>query len=162
MIDVYDYLQQNFKLITREEYRKYNLSNNTKKILCDIGLPNKPLDFIQFNIDETKNIILDEEHIIIGNDFGTYICINNKDEIISVDPQNEYPVRFINNNLETFLEFIITFLLYKDKISEASDDEINEIIWQIEKKFNITDIRALSNEENWWPVILEQIELGIM
>lgn len=69
-MDIYGYLQQNFKLITREEYRKCNLPDNTKKILCDTGLPDQPLDFIQFNI---------------------------------------------------------------------------------------TDARALSNEENWWPVILEQI-----
>lgn len=74
-MDIYSYLKQNFKLITREKYRKCNLSNSTKKILCDIGLPNKPLDFIQFNIQEIKNIILDKEHIIVGNDFGTYICI---------------------------------------------------------------------------------------
>lgn len=156
-MDIYGYLQQNFKLITREEYRKCNLLDNTKKILCDTGLPDQPLDFIQFNIQELKNIILDKEYIIIGNDFGTYICINNKGSIVSVDPCNEYPARFINTNLETLLEFIVTFLLYKDKISKASGNETGQVIHEIRKIFNITDARALSNEENWWPVILEQI-----
>lgn len=157
IMDIYGCLQQNFKLITREEYRECNLSNNTKKILCDTGLPDELSGFVQFNIKEIKNIILDEGHIVIGNDFGTYICINNKEEIVSTDPWNEYPERFINSNLEAFLEFIIIFLQYEDKINEAAYDEIYKVIKEIKEKFSIIDIRALGNEENWWPVVLEQI-----
>ena len=29
-------------------------------------------------------------------------------------------------------------------------------------EFNMIDIRALSSEENWWSIILEQIEMGVM
>lgn len=127
MVDIYKCLKEKFKLITREEYRNCNLSNTTKKILCDVGLPNEPIDFIKFNIKEIENIKLDEEHIIIGNDFGTNICINDKDEIVSIDLENEYPIRFINKSLETFLEFIIIILSYEDKINDADDDEIQQI-----------------------------------
>lgn len=161
-MDIFKDLQEKFKLITREEYRNYNLSNTTKKILCDMGLPNEPLNFIQFNIEEIENIKLDEEHIIIGNDFGTNICINYKDEIVSIDLENEYPIRFINKNLETFLEFIVIFLLYEDKINDADDDEIKQVMQELRKEFDMIDIQALSNEENWWSIILEQIELGVM
>lgn len=161
-MDIYKYLQENFSLNTREDYRKCNLSNTTKKILCDVGLPNQPLNFLQFNIEEIENIKFNEEHIIIGNDFGTNICINSKEEIVSIDSENEYPMRFINKNLETFIEFIITFLSYEDKINNADDDEIMQVIQEIKKEFNIIDIQALSNEENWWSIILEQIELGLM
>lgn len=161
-MDIYKYLQENFSLNTREDYRKCNLLNTTKKILCDVGLPNQPLNFLQFNIEEIENIKFNEEHIIIGNDFGTNICINSKEEIVSIDSENEYPMRFINKNLETFIEFIITFLSYEDKINNADDDEIMQVIQEIKKEFNIIDIQALSNEENWWSIILEQIELGLM
>ena len=98
-MDVYEYLQEKFKLVTREDYRNCDLSNDTKKILCDIGLPYEPINFIQFNIGEIENIKLNEEYVTIGNDFGTNICINHKDELVSVDMENEYPVRFINKNL---------------------------------------------------------------
>lgn len=155
-------LQEEFELITREEYRNYNLSNTTKKILCDIGLPSQPLNFIQFNIEEIESIKMDEEHIVIGNDFGTNICINSKDEIVSVDLENEYPIRFINRNLESFLEFIFIFLSYEDRINDADDDEIDQIMKEIRKEFYMIDIKALSNEENWWSIVLEQIELGVM
>ena len=158
IMDVYKYLQENFKLITREDYRSFDLSNNAKKILCDIGLPYEPLNFIRLNIDEIKNIKLDDEYVIIGNDFGTNICINNKDEIFSIDSKKEYPKRFINKNLESFLKFIVIFLLHKKEIDEADDDEINSIIQKIRTEFNEIDIQALSSAENWWSIILEQID----
>lgn len=161
-MDIYEHLQKKFKLITREEYRNCNLSNNTKKILCDIGLPNQPLNFIQFNIDKIENIIIDKEYVVIGNDFGTNICINSKDEIVSVDLENEYPIRFINKNLETFLQFIIIFLSYEDQITDIDDEKIDQVMHKIRQEFDMVDIQALKNEENWWAIILEQVELGIV
>lgn len=161
-MDIYKYLQKKFKLIKREEYRNCNLSNTTKEILCDIGLPNNLLNFVQFNIEKAENIRLNEKYVIIGNDFGTNICIDDKDEIVSVDVKNEYPVRFINKNLVTFLEFIVVFLSYEDKINNADDNEINQVMKELRKEFDMIDIQALSSKENWWSIILEQIELGLM
>lgn len=156
-MDIYRYLQNNFKLITNGKYKNYDLPYNTKKILCDIGLPVEPVTFIKFNIGEIENIVTDEGYIIIGNDFGTNICINNRGEVVSVDPEKEYPERFINKDLETFLRFIIIFILYRDKIRNSDDDKIYHVIHEIEKEFSVFDVQALSNEENWWPLILEQI-----
>ena len=39
---------------------------------------------------------------------------------------------------------------------------INQIMQKIRTEFNMIDIRALSSEENWWSIILEQIEMGVM
>ncbi len=161
-MNVYEYLQEKFKLVIREDYRNCNLSNDTKKILCDIGLPYEPINFIQFNIGEIENIKLNEEYTVIGNDFGTNICINDKDELVFVDMENEYPIRFINKNLESFLKFVVIFLSQENEINEADDDEIIQIMQKIRTEFDMIDIQALSSEENWWPIILEQIELGVM
>ena len=160
-MNVYEYLQEKFELVTREDYRNCDLSNDTKKILCDIGLPYDPINFIQFNIGEIDNIKFNEEYIIIGNDFGTNICINHKDELVSVDMENEYPVRFINENLESFLKFVVILLLMENEINEAGD-EINQIMKKIRTEFDMIDIQALSSEENWWSIILEQIEMGVI
>lgn len=161
-MDIYEYFKNNFQLFTQEKYKDCELSYNTKKILCEIGLPEEPLNFIQFNIKSIENIRLGEEYIIIGNDYGTSICVNLKDEIVSVDPNHEYPPRYINKNLEIFLKFISIFLAYADKMIDANDTEIYLIMKAMKTEFNIVDIHALSNEENWWSIILEQIELGLM
>ena len=83
-MDVYECLQEKFKLITREDYRNCDLSNNTKKILCDIGLPYEPLNFIQFNIEEIEDIKLDKDYIYITFDESKLFIKN----------QNKYQIEF--------------------------------------------------------------------
>lgn len=156
--DIYEYLKEKLELFTNEEYGTCNLAIDTKRILCDIGLPKEPLDFIQFDIVDIKNVKLDDEHIVIGNDFGTKICINSKEEIVSVDPDHEYPIRFINRNLESLIKCMLVFLEYEDKFADTDDEKKIDVIAEIKKNFNEIDIFALGDEENWWSVILEQIE----
>ena len=161
-MDINEYLKRNFKLTRQEKYRNCNLSDNTKRILCDVGLPEEPIYFIHFNVDQIDGIRLNENYIVIGNDLGTDICISFKEEIVSVDPQHVYPARFINTNLECFIKFIVIYLLYAEKIVNASDEEINNILTDIRKEFDLVDKCALHDEENWWSIILEQIEAGLM
>ena len=161
-MNIYDFLQNRFKLNTRKDYNNFDLTENTKKILCDIGLPKEPLGFIKFNIDELKTLKHEDDFVIIGTDLGTNICINKNDEIISVDFENEYPTRLINKNLESFLHFIVIFLLHEDEINSADDDTISQIIQKIKAEFEQIDELALNNQENWWSIILKQIETGMM
>lgn len=67
-MDIYEYLKRNFKLTKQEKYRNCSLSDNSKKILCDIGLPEEPIYFIHFNVNPIDNIRLIEKNIVIGND----------------------------------------------------------------------------------------------
>lgn len=76
--------------------------------------------------------------------------------------ENEYPIRFINKNLEFFLKFVVIFLSQENEINEANDDEMNQVMQKIRTEFDMIDMQALSSEENWWSIILDQIELGVM
>lgn len=127
-----------------------------RNFLSNMGLTEESLNFIQFNIKEIRKI--DKEHMVIGWDLGTDICVNQNGEIVSVDPAHEYPTRFINKNMESFFQFIAVYLSYKDEITNADEDNMVRIITEIKRKFNKIDIQALSNEENWWSVLLEQLE----
>ena len=49
----------------------------------------------------------------------------------------------------------------ENEINEAGD-EINQIMKKIRTEFDMIDIQALSSEENWWSIILEQIEMGVI
>ncbi len=79
-----------------------------------------------------------------------------------LDRENEYPIRFINRSLESFLEFIVIIIKYEDELKESDDDEIIKVMQKIRKEFDEIDIQALSSDENWWSIILEQLELGVM
>ncbi|MBD5088291.1 MAG: hypothetical protein HDT30_05690 [Clostridiales bacterium] len=160
-------LSEEIPFIMRELYEKiknaelpygriFDIEEAIKKLLSDMGLSEEYLYFIQFNLEEIKKI--DKEYLVIGHDFGTDICVNQNGEIVSVDPEHEYPTRFINKNLESLFGCIAVYLSYANKITDATDDNILGIIKEIERKFDQIDVQALSNEENWWSIILEQLE----
>lgn len=134
------------------------LEELNKRILSDIELPKDALSFMQFNSD----IEINDGNIVIGNDFGTDICINSKGEIVSVDKEKEYPTRFVNKNLKAFIDCIFIYKQYEPEINNSSDDDIELVLNEMKLKFEIIDKEVFNNEENWWSIILEQIEFGMM
>lgn len=150
------------ELIRREDYRICDLPDDTKAILCDIGVPKSPTPFIEFNITEIEDIMLGEQYYVIGNDFGTKICVNHQGEVLSIDLEGEYPMRYINSNLSSFLECIAIYLSFEDAMKSSDEEEIGQVIDKLKENFDLIDSSALCSNENWWPVILEQIEMGLL
>ena len=60
------------------------------------------------------------------------------------------------------MKFVVILLSLENEINEADDDEIDHIMQKIRTEFDMIDSLALSNEENWWSIILEQIEMGVI
>ena len=158
---MFDYLKKNFELFTRKEYRQLNISAESKMILCDIGLPENPLPFLRFDVRAADSLVMND-YVVIGNDFGTSICINSSDEVVSVDPELEYPTRFINTNLTCLLKCIIIYLKHEKDVTEADDNETDRLIADIKSEFTQADPHAMQSDENWWSIILEQLETGML
>lgn len=162
-MDTFEYLRKNFILYTKEKYNNSYLSPYTKEILCNIGIPEEPIESLKFDVRLNEDIQLFEENIVIGNNEGINICINQKNEIIAIDPQDKLFSRYINKDLKSFLDYIVIFLISKEKALNAkNENEKQKILEEMLKKFDILDKFALSDEENWWSVIVEQIEMGLM
>lgn len=146
--------------------RGYLISSNTKNFLLSIGLPGDENDLINFYTNPEFHLAykhLNDRYIVIGDDFGTKICIDEKsDEIFSVDDREELPTRFINSNIEFLLAFLVIYKSHLPLLEDATDDEAVKIVKKMKKVFREIDSKALKNEENWWPLILEQIEDGLM
>lgn len=134
-LNIYEYLEENLYLVIYEKFRD-------------------PKNFVDTDLSCGCTVI--------GNDYGTDICIDSKGEIISLDPDHELPTRFINQNLNSFLEFLNLFAVYYTKIGEAGEEEQLQILEELKEEFNRIDSRALDYEDNWWSVILEQMEMGLM
>ncbi|MDE5893611.1 MAG: SUKH-4 family immunity protein [Acetatifactor sp.] len=134
-MNIYEYMEEIFGLMIYEKYRD---SKNPVDVISSSG------------------------YTVIGNDYGTDICIDSKGEVISLDPERELPTRFINRDLEAFLKFLGIFTAYYMKACEADEEEQIRILEEVKEEFNKVDSRALDYEDNWWSVILEQIEMGLM
>lgn len=116
-MNTFKFLEKNFKLFTQEQYQYYNLSPNNKKILCEIGLPKEPIEGLHFNMDSLEKIKLIDGNIVIGEDEGTYLCVNPYGKIISMNQENGKGLflRFINKDLKSFLDYIVIYLIYQEK-----------------------------------------------
>ena len=134
-MNIYEYLEENLYLVIYEKYRDHKNS-----VDADLSCG----------------------YTVIGNDYRTDICIDSKGEIISSDPEQELPTRFINQDLNSFLKFLNLFAVYYTKVGEAGEEEQHQILKELKEEFNGIDSRALDYEDNWWSVILEQMEMGLM
>ena len=152
---------KDYKLFPKEEYRKTTLPEKEKRMLCEDGVPDVPLHFLHFNTQGDELVIVNGNCISIGRDNGTEICIDPNNEIVSVDAYGVYPKRFVNSSLESLFECVAIYLIYNDRLMSAEDGEISILIGEIRQKFSCVDQGALDDEENWWSVILEQVEDGL-
>lgn len=105
----------------------------------------------------------DENYVVIGDDYGTKLCISEKtNAVVSIDVEESMSIRFVNSNIESFLNFLQIYFTRRPELSTADDDEAIEIVKLIRDNFNMLDSSALNNEDNWWSVILEQTEQGLL
>lgn len=136
MMNTYKNVFANYKLVPRAKYRECNLPEVETKILCEQGLPelqflNNIQDKIYLdNSDIQKHQFiygyqpqLEDKFIVIGEDNGTLICMNSNYEIVCVDFAYENSLRFMNSNLECFLEFISIYFEYSNKIPDNNKDD---------------------------------------
>lgn len=135
-----------------------------KKIQTDI--PQKPILFIEFWREENyKDVIYNEKvyTIIAGDDVGNLIGIDDKGNTFYIDTEYK-TMRYMADTAET----LIKQLLYYEKscnnetYRNISDLELPEFLAQFKRNLMRMDISAFKSEENFWSVIVEQMETGLL
>lgn len=145
----------------KEEKIIRNISDKTYSCIKNFEIPKMELDFFNYEIIDFEKII-NEKYLVIGNDYGTKICVDiTTDNIVSVDFENNRFI-FVNLNLEKFIKFIDIMNYNMSFIIEATDESIKNILLNIRSGFNEIDKSALESDTNWWSLILEQIEDGLL
>lgn len=103
------------------------------------------------------------DYEIIGkDDVGNYIGISLKGQIFYLEVSN-HDVRYIATNTKTLIEELNLYKYYSDTCSlseNASDDELNKYAAEFEKQIRELDANAFFDENTFWAIIVEQMELG--
>lgn len=99
-----------------------------------------------------------------GQDGGTQLCIDTLDggAVVSVDVAGELPTRFVNSGLDTFVESLFLYAGYCKHASGLSDRQREKLVPLFAEDLRRVDPRSLADVENWWSVVLEQIEDGLL
>ncbi len=98
-----------------------------------------------------------EIYSIVGDDYGTTIGLRRNGDVWSVDPERQLPRRFINTSIAHFVLFLG---LYEQFENAKETGNREPYLSELRTQFDESDLFALSNEDNWWSLILEQIGLG--
>lgn len=139
-------------------------TNNLVLFLTEMGLI-EGFEGITFYFESPsiqKIEINGKEYLVLGDDYGTKLCAElTSENIFSVDVEGELPTRYINSSIENFILFIMIFEQYQKSLDEDEDENMNKLS-ELQSTFNKYDKAALDGEENWWSVIIEQIDDGLL
>ena len=145
-----------------------SLPAQTKEFLLQVGLPRQAdlLLSFQLDLDELPQVGAPSEVFRIGTDGGTSICIDVSQGscIVSIDPDNQLPTRFVNSGVSQLAECL---MIYRNSIGglsrkDLSDDEALNLISKLSKEIEAADPEALQGDDNWWSAIIEQTNAGLL
>ena len=102
--------------------------------------------------------------LIFGDDYGTNLCVDLRDGFVySVDSKNELPIRFVNRSVRCLAKFLDAHRQCVTKLSRTDTEEQQlQVIRSLSEQLNAIDSRALLQRENWWAVVLEQMQDGLL
>jgi|UPI00051A66AD hypothetical protein len=150
----------------------FDLTQQTKEILATVGLPmnaeEMKEDPFYIHFYNEPRLAQGGDYIILGDNEGSEIGIyveTGELYFLSADPVSVQR-RFINSDIGKFLMFLKIYLRYRPQLVNAMECEDDEekrsvIVNEIKRQFNQADSKALSDEESYWSVILEQVEEGL-
>jgi hypothetical protein len=97
------------------------------------------------------------EYVIIGDDYGTDLCLRLSDgAIYSIDPQETLPTRFMNSGIQELARFIEVSESFSD--TTIADTEI--LFRRMQETLSPIDPKAFADAGNWWAVVLGQMACG--
>jgi len=115
------------------------------------------LTFYGANVRQAKG------QVAIGNDYGTELCLNPEDDSIwTIDFEGKLPSRFVNSSLEQLAHFIREYAKYTEEVSSLDDEAATNLVRDLRKRLASADARVFLDTENWWAVVLEQAEQGLL
>jgi hypothetical protein len=165
-----DILIQNIDLLTpfKKEFFPSGISSIIQEeLLVGVLRDNRFIEFAKE--DETLKIHRSngEDFVVVGtdatSDYTVAVAINRKTNLVySVDLNGEYKTRFVNSALHQFTACLLVYRSYSQRLTECDDEDAIVIVSEIRLKFRAIDVKVFDDPENWWGVILEQIEHGLM
>lgn len=143
------------------------LPDDTKVFLSTVGVPQSVEGFTFYTDHQSLNIFRHDQAnfvIIGGNGYGLNVCIKeNTGEIFCVDDEGELPTRYINSRIDLLLIFLEIWLKEQQlSRNRKTLEEAKEDANYLKEKFMALDAKALDDPENWWSMVLEQIEDGLL
>jgi SUKH-4 immunity protein len=154
------------KRFPEESLRDVLIPASSKSFLKDVGLPVGVDWTMRFGVDGDRLPRLSDrsQYRRIGFDDVIPICLDEQHggQVVSVEQDVGGADRRINANVQRFGECLVYYQRYRTSVQTADKDDIQKIIDATERSLRIADPTAFDDPNNWWPMIIEQMNQGLL
>ena len=158
--------RENLKRWSESSLDDVAIPQTSKRFLIEVGLPCKEDWTLRFDpeADELPRLSNNRNCRRIGFDDFIPICLDEKcaGSVVAVETVVGGSDRFINSDVERFGEFLVLYQEYRKAARTVSEEEILKIIPSIEDRMRNIDPKAFDDCNNYWPVIVEQMNQGLL
>jgi hypothetical protein len=147
-----------------EDLATAKLPDETVRFLTTVGLPN--LDDWSFRFDASKGLprlASRPSYLVLGHDFEVPICIDERrgGAVILFENQPDRAERYVNVSVRKLAESLVIY--QQCRAAVASDDShAAALIAVTERLLREADPSAFVDVESCWPVIIEQMNDGLL
>ena len=82
--------------------------------------------------------------------------------VMSVDIYGNYPTRFINTSIGQFVTCLYLVSRERAQFKSLSDADIDCQVSDVQQAIMRVDSTALHNDDNWWAIVIEQMNDGLL
>lgn len=158
--------RENLKRWSESSLRDVAIPQPSKRFLIEVGLPYKEDWTLQFDpeADHLPRLPNKANYRRIGFDDFVPICLDEKRGgcVVAVETEVGGSERFINSSVERFGEFLVLYQEYRKAARAVSEEEIVKFISGVEERMRKADPKAFDDPNNYWPVIVEQMNQGLL
>lgn len=172
----------NLARVSPEQLQELRLPDSSKRFLRDVGLPINlraassacgvvlslqdgaipQLDrHIQSVGSKTNRGKRWSDWLRIGSAFEAHLCLHQPDGTVHrLEVNGDHPSHavFVNSSIEQFVLFLLEYEVLASKGGAEHRGSLKEAVATLEGRLRYIDERVFEDSENWWSVIIEEME----
>ncbi len=130
----------------------------------DFSLPDNDILNIKFlKLEEFRPLIFnDNEYTVVGgDDVDNMIGVDADGKVWFLDTVNGFPM-YASKGLKTFVEQLELLINWDFPADDNSDDELEANAQKFSREITKLDEDAMSDDYDFWSVVIEQMENGML
>jgi hypothetical protein len=99
---------------------------------------------------------------ILGHDGGTFLVLSADGSVVSIEPGADGAARFVNSTRRQFMDSLAMLRDAWRVRAGLSESDADEQASRLRAEVSALDAAAVDGDDNWWSLILEQLEQGLL
>lgn len=99
---------------------------------------------------------------LLGHDGGTFLVVRENGSVVSVQPSADPAERFVNSSRDRFIDSLERLRDAWEARAALSEERAVRQARELRNDVAARDEAAVSNEDHWWSLVLEQLEDGLL